>query len=290
MTTKNIQRTAYPYRLFAPAAVIYVLIFVVPTAISFFFAFTRWDLVDWNWIGFENFRQFFREQSLNIGLRNTLIYAVVTSGTKVILGMALAVLLTSRLRSRGFLRSVIFFPVLVSTVAVGLTFSVLMHPSTGLINRTLSVIGIHGPRWLTNPQLALLSVALVDVWKGIGLATLIYIAGIASIPPDYYEAVDADGGNGWHRFRHVTLPLSRAATFNVITLSFIGGLRSFDLIWTMTNGGPGFKSDVLASVIFKQYQSGFYGLATAGNVVFFIFVLFLVLPLNRYFRKKELVL
>ncbi len=290
MTTKNIQRTAYPYRLFAPAAVLYFLIFVVPTAISFFFAFTRWDLVDWNWIGFENFGQFFREQSLNIGLRNTLIYAVITSGTKVILGMALAVLLTSRLRSRGFLRSVVFFPVLVSTVAVGLTFSVLMHPSTGLINRTLSVIGIDGPRWLTDPQLALLSVALVDVWKGIGLATLIYIAGIASIPPDYFEAVDADGGNGWDRFRHVTLPLSRAATFNVITLSFIGGLRSFDLIWTMTNGGPGFKSDVLASVIFKQYQSGFYGLATAGNVVFFIFVLFLVLPLNRYFRKKELVL
>ncbi len=288
MPTKTVERQAYPFRLYIPAMSIYVVLFVVPTLISIFFAFTRWDLQEWEWIGFENFRQFFSEQALNIGLRNTLIYAVLTSGAKVVIGMGLAVLLTSRLRSRGFLRSVVFFPVLVSTVAVGLTFSVLMHPSTGLINRSLAAVGIDGPRWLIDPKIALLSVAFVDIWKGVGLATLIYIAGIASIPPDYFEAVSADGGSAWDRFRHVILPLNRAATFNVITLSIIGGLRSFDLIWTMTNGGPGFKSDVLASVIFKQYQAGFFGLATAGNVVFFIFIFILILPMNLYFKRKAL--
>ncbi len=152
-----------------------------------------------------------------------------------------------------------------STVAVGITFAVLMHPSTGLINRSLALIGIDGPQWLTSPSIALLSVALVDVWKGVGIALVIFIAGILSIPEEYFEAARLEGG-AWVKFRHVILPLSRNATFTVILLSFIGGLRSFDLIWTMTRGGPGFSTDVIASTIYKQYQAGFYGLATAGNV------------------------
>ena len=138
-----------------------------------------------------------------------------------------------------------------------------------------------------DPTTALLSVALVDVWKGVGLATVIYIAGVLSIPQDYYEAVDVDGGGAWQKFRNVTLPLSRPATFTVILLSFIGGLRSFDLIWTMTKGGPGFSSDVIASVIYKEYQAGFFGLATAGNVILFILVTVIVYPLFRYFNSKE---
>jgi raffinose/stachyose/melibiose transport system permease protein len=185
------------------------------------------------------------------------------------------------------LRSLVFFPVLVSTVAVGITFSVVLQPDTGMINTALSWVGITGPDWLGNPTTALLSVALVDVWKGVGLATVIYIAGILSIPKDYYEAVDCDGGGGWTKFWHITLPLARPATFTVILLSFIGGLRSFDLIWTMTGGGPGFASDTIASVIYKQYQAGFYGLATAGNVVLFVLVSLIIFPLARYFNSQE---
>ena len=125
------------------------------------------------------------------------------------------------------------------TVAVGITFAVLMHPSDGLINKTIEFLGGTGPAWLTNPQIALLSVALVDVWKGVGIALLIFIAGIIAIPQEYFDTARLDGG-AWARFRHVIVPLSRNATFTVILLSLIGGLRSFDLIWTMTRGGPGF--------------------------------------------------
>jgi raffinose/stachyose/melibiose transport system permease protein len=95
-------------------------------------------------------------------------------------------------------------------------------------------------------------------------------------------------GGAWVKFRHVILPISRNATFTVILLSFIGGLRTFDLIWTMTKGGPGFASDVLTSVIFKQYQAGFYGLSTAGNVVLFIVVTIIVYPLMRFFNQREI--
>ncbi|MCA2220932.1 carbohydrate ABC transporter permease [Nonomuraea aurantiaca] len=277
----------YPYLFYVPAGIVYTIVFLVPTIMAFYFSMTRWTLFDSTFVGLENFTDFFAEQNLRIGFQNTLIYAVTTSGLKVVLGMALGVLLTSRIKLRGFLRSVVFFPVLVSTVAVGITFSVLLKPDTGLVNKALALVGISGPDWLGDANTALLSVALVDVWKGVGLATVIYIAGMMSIPRDYYQAVAVDGGGAWHRFRFVTLPLSWPATNSVIILSFIGGLRSFDLIWTMTRGGPGFTSDVIASIIYKQYQAGFFGLSTAGNVILFIVVTALVVPLTRFLSARE---
>jgi len=280
-------KRTYSYWFLVPAGIVYLLIFLSPTVLSFFFSLTRWDLSNWHYIGLENFRMFFQEQSLAIGFRNTLIYAVLTCSLKVVIGLLLGVLLTSKLRSKHLLRSVIFFPTLVSTIAVGIAFSMMMHPSQGLINETLASIGISGPDWLGNPRLALLSVALVDVWKGVGFALVIYIAGILSIPEDYYEALQIDGGNGWHKFWSIIVPLSRPATHSVIILSFIGGLRTFDLIWTMTKGGPGFTTDLIASIIYKQYQGGFYGLATAGNVILFLVVAVLAVPLNLYMNRKE---
>jgi raffinose/stachyose/melibiose transport system permease protein len=277
----------YPYWFYIPAAIIYAVFFMIPTISSFYFSFTRWDLFTSTWIGLKNYQTFFHEQALITGLGNTLIYAVITSGLKVVLGMALALLLTSKIITRGYLRSVIFFPVLVSTIGVGLTFTVLMNPEQGLINNALGVIGINGPGWLTNPNLALFSVALVDVWKGVGLATVIFIAGLVSIPSDYYEAARVDGASWGSVFRHIMLPLARPATASVITLSLIGGLRSFDLIWAMTKGGPGFASDVIASVIYKQYQAGFYGLSTAGSVVLFLVVTIIVVPLTWWLNRGD---
>jgi len=281
------RKSPYPFWFCLPAAVIFFVFFVVPTFSSFFFSLTRWDLSTWEFIGLDNYVNFFQEPALVIGLKNTLIYAVVTCGLKVVLGILLAQLLTSQIIARGFLRSVAFFPVLVSTIGVGLTFTVLMDPSNGLINKSLATIGIEGPAWLVDPRYALLSVALVDVWKGVGLATVILIAGIVSIPREYFEASAVDGASAFRRFWHIVLPLSKPAITTVIILSLIGGLRSFDLIWAMTRGGPGFTSDVIASVIYKQYQAGFYGLSTAGNVVLFILVTAIVFPLNRFFTRQE---
>jgi raffinose/stachyose/melibiose transport system permease protein len=280
------KKSPYPYWFYLPAAVIFFVFFVVPTFSSFFFSLTRWDLSTWEFIGLDNYIAFFQESALITGLKNTLIYAVVTCGLKVVLGMLLALLLTSQIMARGLLRSVVFFPVLVSTIGVGLTFQVLMDPS-GLINDGLALVGINGPAWLVDPKTALLSVALVDVWKGVGLATVIFIAGIVSIPREYFEAAASDGASAVQRFWKIILPLSRPAISTVIILALIGGLRSFDLIWAMTRGGPGFTSDVIASVIYKQYQAGFYGLSTAGNVVLFLLVTAIVFPLFRFLNRRE---
>ena len=145
------RRVRVPHWFYLPAGIVFGLIFVVPTLLSFYFSLTRWTLFTTEFIGLDNFFQFFQEPSLTSGARNTIVYAVVTSGLKVVLGLLLATLLTSRLRSRNLLRSAIFFPVLVSTVAVGITFAVLMHPSTGLFNRSLALFGIDGPQWLATP-------------------------------------------------------------------------------------------------------------------------------------------
>jgi raffinose/stachyose/melibiose transport system permease protein len=279
----------YPHWFYVPAGLVFLVFFLVPTALAFYFSLTRWTLFDATFIGLENYETFLGDPRLMGGLRNTMIYAVLTSGLKVIISLPLAMLLTSSIRLKGLFRGLIFFPVLVSTVAVGITFAALMQPSYGLINTALRFFGLMGPDWLGNPDLALYSVVLVDVWKGIGIAMVIFIAGILSIPTDYFEAARLEGGT-WVKFRHVILPLARNATFTVILLSFIGGLRTFDLIWTMTRGGPGFASDVLTSVIYKEYQAGFYGLSTAGNVVLFLLVTIIVYPLMRLFNRRELVL
>ena len=278
---------AYPGWFYAPAAVIYGVLFLIPTFASFYFAFTRWTLSTTEFIGIDNFVTFFSQPRLSTSLTNTVIYAALTSFAKVAIGLALAVVLTSGIFARGYLRAVIFFPVLVSTVGVGITFKVLLDPFDGIVNQALASIGIAGPGWLTDPNLAIYSIAAVDIWKGVGLATLIFIAGIVAIPNEYYEAARVDGSSAWTNFWNLTLPLVRPATVTVVILSLIGGLRTFDLIWAMTGGGPGFASDTIASVIYKQYAAGFYGLSTAGNVILFVIVTAIVLPLFLFLNRKS---
>jgi raffinose/stachyose/melibiose transport system permease protein len=280
-------KSMYPTWFYIPSAVLYIVLFAVPTFASFYFSLTRWTLFDSTFIGLDNFVTFFTEPMMFQSLINTFIYAFLTSGAKVVLGLALGVLLTGAILGRGYLRSTIFFPVLVSTIGVGVTFKVLMDPFDGLINKSLAAFGIDGPDWLTDPALAIYSIAIVDIWKGVGIATLIYIAGIVAIPQEYYEAAKVDGAGSWKNFWHITLPLVRPATATVVLLSLIGGLRSFELIWAMTRGGPGFSSDVIASVVYKQYQAGFYGLSTAGNVVLFLVVAAIIIPIQYLLTRRQ---
>ena len=283
----NVNKRMYSYFFIIPAAIIYTVFFLSPTVMSFFFSLTRWTLIDWKFIGFTNYKQFFSEPSLMIGFKNTLIYAFSSMALKVIIGLLLAVFLCSKIRNKNLLRSVVFFPALLSTIAVGVVFNAMMNPTTGIINKGLALMGITGPDWLGDANIALFSVVLVDVWKGVGIATVIFIAGILAIPAEYYEAHKIDGGNSFQEFLHITMPLSRPAMNTVIILALIGGMRTFDLVWAMTGGGPGFSTDLLASIIYKQYAGGFYGLATAGNVLLFLFVGIIAFPIFKLLNRKE---
>jgi len=281
------QLKTYPLWFLLPLGVIFFTLYIAPTFTAFYYAMQRWTLFDVQFIGFDNYILFLQDPFLQGGLVHTFIYAFLTSGIKVVLGMFLGVILMSRIRFRGLIRNLIFFPVLVSTIGIGITFNQLLKPDIGVLDEALGVFGIPVEGLLGNINTALYAIVAVDVWKGVGIATVIYIAGMSSIPEEYYEAARVDGVTGWQNFRHIVLPLLRPATNTVIILSLIGGLRSFDLIWSMTGGGPGFASDVIASLIYKEYQSGFYGLSTAGNVLMFFLILAIVFPLQRYLNKKE---
>ena len=148
----------YPNWFYLPAALVFGVFFIVPTALAFYFSLTRWTLFNATFIGLDNYVAFLRDPQLMSGLRNTLIYAILTSGLKVVIALPLAMLLTSNIRLKGLLRGIIFFPVLVSTVAVGITFASLMQPSVGLINTFLGFLGLPHPDWLGNPAIALYSV------------------------------------------------------------------------------------------------------------------------------------
>jgi len=280
-------RSLYPSWFYVPAIALYVVFFAVPTFASFYFSLTRWSLFDATFIGFDNFVTFFQNPQLFNGFIHTFEYGFATSAAKVVLGMALALLLTSPVIGRGYLRAVVFFPVLVSTIGVGFVFKSLLDPFHGVVNAVLGAVHLPQPGWFTDPNMALWTIAGVDVWKGVGIATLIFMAGIVAIPQEYLEAARMDGASGWRIFRSVILPLSRPAMGTVIILSLIGGLRSFDIIWATTNGGPGFASDVIASVIYKQYQAGFFGLSTAGNVILFLVVTAIMVPVSRFINRRE---
>ena len=282
-------KSKYSNWFFVPALAVFTLFFLIPLLLSVYFSLTVWNFDEVRFIGLENFRTFLTERSLNTGIINTMLYAFLTCALKVVLGFLAAVFLTSQIRTKNLLRSVIFFPNLISTIAVGITFTALMHPTKGLINESLAMFGISGPDWLGNIGLALFSVIGVDVWKGVGVAAVIYIAGIQAIDKTYYEAAMIDGAGKLKQLRYITLPLVRPAMNSVILLSLIGGLRSFDLIWSMTEGGPGYATEVLASAVYKQYGAGYYGLSTAGNVIMFLLIAAIAFPLQKFLLKREVI-
>ncbi len=281
------KKKIYSIWFIMPAMLIFTVFFLLPMVISFVFSVTVWDFHSFTFCGLDNFKMFFSDSSLFSSIKNTLIYAILTCVFKLIIAFFLAVFLTSKIKTKTFLRSVVFFPNLISTVAIGITFSALMHPSKGLINRVIEILGGTGIDWLGNIKIALYSVIFTDVWKGVGVATVIFIAGMQSIDKAFYEAASIDGATAWESLKTITVPLSRPAMNSVIILAFIGGLRTFELIWAMTGGGPGFATEVMASTVYKQYAAGFYGLSTAGNVIMFLLIAVLAFPLQKYLLSKE---
>ena len=283
MKKKNI----YSVWFVVPSLTIFIIFFLWPVVSSLYYSMTVWNFETATFNGLENYKLFFTDPAMSTSVPHTLLYAFATCGLKVVLAFFIAIFLTSNIRTKGFLRSAVFFPNLVSTMAVGLAFAYMMHPTKGLLNIVIKAFGGKAVDFLGEPNVALWSIILTDVWKGLSISVVIYIAGIQSIDRSYYEAAAIDGATKWQQITHITLPLVAPAQNSIIILSLIGGLRTFDLIWAMTGGGPGFATDVLASVIYKQYAAGFYGLSTAGNVVMLILISVIVFPLQHFLNKRE---
>ena len=280
-------RKIYPYWMILPLGIIYGFFYLLPTVLSFFFSLTTWTLDKYRFVGLANFETFFTEPYLSISVKNTVIFALLSCMGKTGRSARLSVYLEGRRKMKDTMLSFVYFPHLLCPLAIGLAFSSLMHPTDGVLNGILACAGIDGPDWLGDSWIALYSVIFADVWKDLGVAVIIFIAGIRAIPKQYFEAARMDGAGGWQQFRYITLLLSRPSLHTVMILSLIGGMRTFDMIWSMTKGGPGYDTDVLASAIYKQYAGGYYGLATAGNVIMLLMICVIAFPLYRYLLKKE---
>mgnify|MGYP004444942137 CR=1 FL=1 len=283
---QKLNRKTYPIWLAAPGLITYIIIFIIPTFASFYFSMTIWNLKEARFVGLENFITFFSMTNTRTALINTAIFAFVTCCVKIILGLLLAQYICNGIKSGNYLKIVIFFPYLLGNVVVALAFRAILEPA-GTVNQFLQLIGLDAVRWLTDKRFALMTCIVADIWKGIGTVTIILIAGIRAIPKSYYEAAAIDGASPWRAFRKITLPLLIPSFNTVLTLCLIGGLRSYDLVQALTGGGPGYSSEVLGTVIYKLFARGSYGLATAGNVILFIIVAFIVFPINSYVAKRE---
>jgi raffinose/stachyose/melibiose transport system permease protein len=174
-------------------------------------------------------------------------------------------------------------------IVVGIVFKSILHPSTGVLNVFLASIGLDflAQSWLTNPKIALYSVILVDTWKGIGYIMVILIAGLEAIPREYYEAAKIDGARAWDELRTITIPLLMPALTVVIVLNLLYGLKIFDIVYVLTNGGPGYATETVYTVVFKEFSKGRYGISTALSTLLFVIMTFLGFFVIRLMHREE---
>ena len=274
---------AYPFYFASGALVLYVLFTVLPSVMGFYYAFTDWNSYtdEVNFVGLENFKLVFSSRSganYLLFLRNTVVFTVATIVLKTVIALGLALLLTNGIRRLAYFhRVVMYLPAVLPMLVVSLVFKSILNPATGLLNTFLRGIGLDfmAQRWLVDINWALPSVIGVDTWRGIGYIMVILIAGLQTIPREYYEAAAIDGASSFASFRPITLPLIMPVLAVTTVLNLLYGLKVFDIVFVLTNGGPGRATDTVYTAIFDEFSKGRYGVATTLSTLLFLIMIVL---------------
>ena len=260
-----------------PALIIYLLFSIIPFLYTIYYSFT--DYTDMNpinlhFVGLKNYIKVLQTPVMLAAIKNSVIYAILLTGFQTLLGLPLAFVLNQKLKSRNLLRAVFFFPAVFSSLIIGYLWNFIMSSSDfGLINNILHQLGLGTLNFFTSKN-ALYSVILTQIWQWTGWAMVILLANLQSISPDLYEAAEIDGANGLKKFMYVTLPLMCPSVKIVIVTGLIGGMKVFDIIYSMTSGGPGDATQTVMTVMMKKgISEGFYSTGSAFGVCFFIIVL-----------------
>ena len=260
-----------------PALIIYLLFSIIPFLYTIYYSFT--DYTDMNpinlhFVGLKNYIKVLQTPVMLAAIKNSVIYAILLTGFQTLLGLPLAFVLNQKLKSRNLLRAVFFFPAVFSSLIIGYLWNFIMSSSDfGLINNILHQLGLGTLNFFTSKN-ALYSVILTQIWQWTGWAMVIFLANLQSISPDLYEAAEIDGANGLKKFMYVTLPLMCPSVKIVIVTALIGGMKVFDIIYSMTSGGPGDATQTVMTVMMKKgISEGFYSTGSAFGVCFFIIVL-----------------
>ena len=281
----------YGHWWWALPAVLAVLLMVwVATGTGAFFAFTDWSGIgSFNFIGLQNFETIFSTPSLVGALINTVILAVGFVVFSNIFGLLFALALNRGLKTRYVLRVLVFMPVVISPLAVSYIWAFIFDYK-GPLNQLLGAVGLKGLEqdWLADPHLALVCVLVVMVWQNIGLVTVIYLAGLAAVPPELEEASALDGAGVLQRFRHIVVPSIQPSLAIATTLMLIQGLRVFDQIMALTGGGPYGATETLATQVYKQsFVYGKFGFGAALALVLTVMILIFSIVQQYITRDRE---
>lgn len=272
-----------------------VLLFLLPSLIGFIFfiflpiitmiclSFTNYSGgFNLSFIGLDNFIVMLSNATFRKALQNTVVFTVITVVLQLLLGFVFAIFLNRKILGGAFFRAVIFLPVILSNIAVSLVFMLILHPSKGPLNGFLLSLGLSGGTWLTSPDTALITIALVAVWQSFGYYMVLFLSGLQTINPDLYEAGEIDGANRFQQLIHITIPMLSPTTFFCVIMAIINSFKVFDQVFAMTGGqlggGPAQSTTVL---VFDIYQRAFthleMGYASAEATILLAIVLIITI-------------
>lgn len=274
----------------APAVAVYTLFAIVPILISFYYSLVEWDgLTDMKFVGLANFAEAIADPIFWHSLKNNLYVVAASVFGQVPIALFFALLLNRKWKGAKIFRTVGFLPVVISTVVVSLVWSMMYNARRGLFNQLLSAVGLEEWRqnWLGDPGLAMIAVCITIIWQFVGLYLIIFLAALQNISSEIDDAAKIDGASGLKQTFYITLPMIRDTIVVAVILCISGSLRTFDLIYVMTSGGPGHATEVLATYMFdKTFSSTRYGYGSAISVCIFFFSLALIWLSNAILRRK----
>ena len=279
-TARTAPRRSLPPQvlLLLPTVIVLLLLTIYPTVYSFTLSLNTWNMSDrnavWEFVGLANYAQILQDARFWNAAQVTGTYMFGTIATQLVLGLSIALLLQRQVLAAGLVRTALLLPMMTTPVVVGLIWRFMFNPTQGIVNYLLGLIGIPGPNWLGGLQTGLLSVMIADIWEWTPFMVLILLAALQTLPQEPYEAAAIDGANAWQTFQHITIPLLRPTIVVAVLLRAIDSFKTFDLVYVMTNGGPGTSTETLS---FYTYKWGFkffqMGYASALSFVMLIMVI-----------------
>jgi multiple sugar transport system permease protein len=276
------------YAFVAFFAVPFLVFNICPILFGAVVGFTEWGIIGTpEWVGLENFRTAFADEWVAVAFRNILLYGLIIVPGVTVLGLTFALFVNQRWPLSALARTVFFSPYVVSATVIGLIWVWVLDTRFGIVNQYLGVFGIEPIPWLTSTQWSLIGVSIASIWWDLGLAFVLFLAGLQDVPQELYEAAEVDGAGRWQRFWHVTLPHLRPVLSMVVTLQLISTMRIFSQVFVMTNGGPNGSS---SSVIFYIYTTAVartaMGYASAISILLFFAILALTLMQRFILRER----
>ncbi len=288
------KRKIYPKWFVAIPLILYIVFFLFPSLLGVFYSFTDWSKVTsrngLHFVGLANYIELFTSnRNYSAGIFNTIRFTIVSNILKLIPAFFLAMLLHTQLKGKKFYRTVFYLPSILPFVIIGIVFTSIFNYKNGLLNISLEAIGLGflKQKWLSDLAVVWKSIFGVDAWRGIGYVMTIFLAGLNSIDDSFYEAADIDGAGFWQKVWYVTLPMMRGSIMINLVFGITYGLKVFDIIYVLTNGGPGHATEVITTYTFQLYGSGQYGLSTALSTILLIATAIIGIIIVRVMSRKE---